>query len=293
MKNKYFCYRFFGLNIYSEIELPIKEKYLAVPDVNIFLNKNIKIKDNINNFILPIKNLAEYYISDGNKIIVKPLSDDLDKIIVFLMGTAMGILLQQRGLFTIHASGVKINNQAILICGDSGAGKSTLAGTFLKQGFKLLGDDTLAMNIENNKIIAKPGYSFIKLHDDSFNYIGKNFLKDRIINQVYNKSRIAVTNQFFEDPLEVANIFVLEKDQKINKIKIFKINGVDKFNLLMKNTYRLNFYKKQNLMGTHFKMCSFICNNVDMFKLIRPDSYFSGEELIAKISHRVMQSCGV
>lgn len=53
------------------------------------------------------------------------------------------LMLARRGLHALHASGVVIDDGAILIVGRSGAGKSTLAARFALAGAHLLSDDTI------------------------------------------------------------------------------------------------------------------------------------------------------
>ncbi|MCL4474398.1 MAG: hypothetical protein M1455_10780 [Actinobacteria bacterium] len=52
-------------------------------------------------------------------------------------------LLKTRGVFPIHAAGLQRNGKGILFPGRSGCGKSTMSLHLLRNGYKLLGDDTV------------------------------------------------------------------------------------------------------------------------------------------------------
>ena len=52
-------------------------------------------------------------------------------------------VLKHRGLFSLHAAGLCVDGQGILLPGTRGAGKSTLAIALVRAGFSFLGDDTL------------------------------------------------------------------------------------------------------------------------------------------------------
>jgi hypothetical protein len=52
-------------------------------------------------------------------------------------------LLKTRGVFPIHAAGLERHGKGILVPGRSGCGKSTLSLHLLRQGYRLLGDDTV------------------------------------------------------------------------------------------------------------------------------------------------------
>ncbi|MBI5869896.1 MAG: hypothetical protein HZB44_02900 [Actinobacteria bacterium] len=52
-------------------------------------------------------------------------------------------LLKHRGIFPIHAAGLRRNGKGILFPGKSGCGKSTMTLHLMRHGYKLLGDDTV------------------------------------------------------------------------------------------------------------------------------------------------------
>ncbi|MHB1389771.1 MAG: hypothetical protein ACYCXF_00830 [Thermoleophilia bacterium] len=52
-------------------------------------------------------------------------------------------MLKARGVFPIHAAGLERHGKGILFPGRSGCGKSTLSLSLLRQGYRLLGDDTV------------------------------------------------------------------------------------------------------------------------------------------------------
>ena len=50
-------------------------------------------------------------------------------------------ILKQRGLYSLHAAGLCVDGQGILLPGTRGSGKSTLAIALVREGFGFLGDD--------------------------------------------------------------------------------------------------------------------------------------------------------
>ncbi|NEX18412.1 MAG: hypothetical protein C1943_17865 [Halochromatium sp.] len=89
-----------------------------------------------------IKDVARYRVQDGREILVDPLPDaDPGDVRLWLLGTALGALLHQRGLLPLHVSALALSGGAYAFCGDSGAGKSTLAAALHRRGLALLTDD--------------------------------------------------------------------------------------------------------------------------------------------------------
>ena len=75
-----------------------------------------------------------YAITAGSRIIVDAAPEvPARNVRLFLLGSAMGMLIHQRGLLPLHANAVEIDGRAVAFMGRSGAGKSTLAAWFHDQ----------------------------------------------------------------------------------------------------------------------------------------------------------------
>src|ERR1700753_1582200 len=92
-------------------------------------------------FLLRVPGIARFLLTAGRSIAYEldPAAEPGD-VAVFLVGAALRIVLQPRGLVVLHASGVELNGRAALFLGASGAGKSTLAAALAKRGYPLVTD---------------------------------------------------------------------------------------------------------------------------------------------------------
>lgn len=92
--------------------------------------------------LLRLPGIGRFLVADGKEIVVAldPAADDAD-LPIFVLGTALGILLQQRQQIVLQASAVLVNGRAVLFCGASGSGKSTLAAALAARGYPLVADD--------------------------------------------------------------------------------------------------------------------------------------------------------
>ena len=68
---------------------------------------------------------------------------------LFLLGSAMGALLHQRGLLPLHTNAVEVGGRAFAFMGKSGAGKSTLAAWFHDRGFRIVADDVCVVGFDD------------------------------------------------------------------------------------------------------------------------------------------------
>jgi hypothetical protein len=89
----------------------------------------------------------------------------------YLLGSGVGALLIQRGLLVLHGNALEKKGRAIVCVGASGAGKSTLACALMRQGWKLLADDLVALTSGGEVL---PGIPRIKLWEDAALAFGLN-----------------------------------------------------------------------------------------------------------------------
>jgi hypothetical protein len=120
---------------------------------------------------LTVEGIGRFRITDGERIGWQRADagvSDQD-IRTFLLGSAVGALLIQRGMLVLHGNALEKDGQAIVCLGHSGAGKSTLAYALMQQGWRLLADDLVAVNGEG---MVLPGIPRIKLWHDAAKAFG-------------------------------------------------------------------------------------------------------------------------
>lgn len=152
--------RLFGLTIASEVPLPglVLAPTGAAVDVTIRRGSLGAEAD------LVIPEAESFAVRDGCEIVVDAVAGVPDRNVrLFLLGSAMGLVLHQRGLFPLHANVVSLGGRAIAVAGASGAGKSTLAAWFSRQGLELVGDDVIALKPTSEGMLAVPGPPRVRL----------------------------------------------------------------------------------------------------------------------------------
>lgn len=103
------------------------------------------------------KDLAQ----QGRNVFQHRLSD-LDRSI--LLGPALILSLALRGIWSLHASAVRFNEQSIAFLGESGQGKSTLAAYLsASSGWQRVADDILPVTIAAENILAWTHFPQLKL----------------------------------------------------------------------------------------------------------------------------------
>lgn len=286
-------YTAFGLTIRSQIQCPLMQHRADDIDVNIQLgmvpthltgseNPDAWYQAAAHQLLLKIPEVARFLIESGNRITIAPISDDFDYINVFLLGSAMGGLLHQRGHLVLHANAIALDDEAILIAGPQGYGKSTLAAAFLQRGYSLLADDVCAIEFKEDRPYVHPSYPQIKLCQDMVKPIGYNASELKPIGHNINKYYVPIHKHFYSECLPITKIIILDKSDEASCCWQ-AITGADKLKELLHNTYRPQFIEVQALTLQHFDHCVQLMQNIPLMRLMRPVTGFSAFDLVSTI----------
>ena len=265
-------YSAYGLTIDSEISLSTVYSGSRNSDVVVEIadlkheNSQTINSNQLNNILGSIPGVAKFLISNGTKILVEPESGINESILSpYILGSAMAVLLQQRGLLVLHASCVIVNDVAVAFLGNSGDGKSTICSAFHSQGYRILTDDVMAIDVEDNiKVI--PSIPEIKLRSDSSNSLGYQAGNLSPLHPITQKKIYKIESGFSNDPIALKKIYLLDKGEQ-NQIK--PLSNQESFIKLVKHTRAVKTLKSQNLDQAHFLKCAKIANKVELSRLIR------------------------
>jgi hypothetical protein len=120
---------------------------------------------------LTVEGIGQFRIHDGLRIAWHRQGEGVSDqdLRTFLLGSAVGALLIQRGMLVLHGNALEKGGRAIVCLGHSGAGKSTLAYALMEQGWRLLADDLVAITAAGQVL---PGIPRIKLWEDAAKAFG-------------------------------------------------------------------------------------------------------------------------
>ncbi|HOT13665.1 MAG TPA: hypothetical protein PK252_02785 [Bacteroidales bacterium] len=286
---KTFKYQVFGLNIISEIELPIPEKSFDTAQVEIRFGetpftlggearRGVVYEALPNAVLIKVFDIARFHIVDGSAIIVQPLEKyDNKSAVAFIMGSVFASLLYQRGIMPLHASALEYKGKIIVICGVSGAGKSTLALGLAKQGFRIICDDIVPIYFQNGLPMASSGFNQSKIWKDTAAIMDISVeplvkVREEIDKFYYEAENVLLTNE----PLSVKHIFILSATNKEN-LETKNIEGKDKFLVLRNHLFRKQIAFSMGLEARLFGSLAKLAASVPVTKIERPTKGFSLE----------------
>jgi hypothetical protein len=297
-------YHIFGLYIESAISLPapsigdpvpglthdaIIEFGDVPPELANPVSKGVRFQAGPGEFLLRVDSVARYYVHGGRRIVIEPDPNaEAERILIFLMGSAMGALLHQRNILVLHAGAIAVNGQSVIFTGHSGVGKSTLAAGFHKRGYPFLADDVCTIAMHEGSPAVVPGFPRLKLWADVLGKLGKdkNQLKSIRWTQGLEKYFLPVEPQH-KTPVTLKSVFVLGTTNT-DKMEVTALKGMEKINPIINNTYRLRFLNGLGGKKDHFRQCTAVAGKAAVYKTIRPQKGFLLDDLMDMVEARFL-----
>jgi hypothetical protein len=263
-------YKAYSLCIHSELQLPELIETEGEADVVVRSEKLNPVTvghDGGDRCRAKVAGVGEFVVLAGREIIVDPVANVEPALLrTILLGPVLSVLLRQRGLLVLHASGVAIDNWAIAFLGGSGWGKSTLAAAFQEKGYRVLTDDVMAIDLATGCAIVYPSYPQGKLFPEAAASLGHDVQEMLPVSQNSLKLSCSFTNRFQPAPLPLQRIYVLAKG---TAHQITALQPQESFVELVRHTRSIQFMTHADVMKSHLYLCTRLMQTVSFRRFAR------------------------
>lgn len=274
----FYDYCIYGLYVRSDIlcpELPPHAEHGGSPDVTIRLQSPIaSVSESLESgyfevrpefFRLAVPGVAQYLVEEGSRISIEPVAGAApDEIRLFLLGSTMGALLYQRGLFPLHGSAVETRWGAMIFVGSQGIGKSTLAAQFYRHGYRLLSDDVCAVVPKPEGFEVLPALAHFRLCADAYERIGTpeeaRFNVDKFV--------VPLGDGYCPHPVPLRAIHILG-NRKDGEPEFTVLRGFDRVQYLLENLYRPQYLQGQSTQSGLMRMAGAIARKATIASVTR------------------------
>lgn len=273
-------YALFGLTIRSEMALPElhpapgegADVAIRFADLGVARSDVQELVVSGKGAVLHVPGIARYGIEQGCRILVDPVDGASPRNIrLFLLGSAFGALLHQRGLMPLHANAVAIGDRAIAFTGASGAGKSTLASLFHDRGHALLSDDVCVIGADDaGRPVAYAGIPHMRLWRDSLERSGRTTDGFERALDGRDKYNVPARRDGAPAQMELGAIFVLRRAEEARRVAIRRLRGAEALNAVLANTYRGRYIATLGHTRRHWVASVELIGRVPVLELERP-----------------------
>jgi hypothetical protein len=231
-------------------------------------------------FVFHVTGVARYRVQGGRNITFEPAPGAHEASIrLFLLGTALGAALMQRGYLVLHGNAIRVDERCLICLGPCGAGKSTLAAGFMQRGYELLADDVVAVNQDGAVL---PGIPRIKLWQDAASNLSIDTTDLDRIQPGYEKYNVPVDTSFAPRAAPVRWAYLLEPSEDAD-FRIERITGMAKYPPLFSNTYRAGLIDGMGLRAAHLEQCGRLASRITLSRIVRPKQGFDLDGLIQRL----------
>ena len=209
-----------------------------------------------------------YLVRNGTTILVEPSGQAEERMLrLVILGVAMGVLLHQRGILTLHASAVRIHGEVVAFVANKKGGKSTTAAALHALGHAVVADDIVAVDTTCQQSSVIPGFPQLKIWPDVAEALGKPVEEMARLHPKLNKLAHVTDYDFPLLPLPLKRIYILRQDSLRSSERV-ETQSI--FLELMRHSYAVRFLGSVGATPSHFQRIMKVANHVPVSVLNRP-----------------------
>jgi hypothetical protein len=278
-----FNYEAYGLHLASDIELPDLRPMpgAGVPDAvirrtalegfpkEIGTDGLLGVQVSDDGVRIGLTGFGHFLVAEGREILYDPPAGaDPTCVIPSVLGMGLGVLLHQRGVFTLHASGIEHDGACVAFVAHKGTGKSTTCANLHRRGYRVVTDDILAVTFnEAGSPLVHPAFPLVKLRPDAVPSIGVTAEDLPRIDARYERRRLDVSGSFSSEPLPLKQLFLLEDG---DEIELIPLAGSKAFIQLLVHSYIVRILGRAAAGVEHFRDCERLVSGIPITCARRP-----------------------
>jgi len=222
------CYAAYGMTLASALPLPELSAGAGRADVSIDIARRRCLAHHEpspiryaaaspNRVHLTWGAVGDLLIEEGRRITIIPADPDADQdaLRLFVLGAGLGVLLHQRGLLVLHASGISIHDRTVGFIGAKGWGKSTTAAALHRRGHPLISDELLVVRFDaRGQPLVMPGSPQMRLWSDALIGTGGDPDSAVRVRSGLDKFNVNATNVVVES-LAFQSLYLLDAGERL------------------------------------------------------------------------------
>jgi hypothetical protein len=292
-------YRAYGLNFRSELHLPELVASPGDPDVvvrfgeiDVGVTKPMRYvsgrwRVDPTEACLVYDGIGAFLIRLGREIVLRPEPGVAEeRVRPLVIGTALAVLLVQRGGLVLHASAVGVDGRAAAFLGGPGWGKSTAAAALRQRGHRLVADDITSVVLDGDRHLVQPGFPIQRLSEETATALGHDYSTLRPLISTAQKRQHSVAGPFDDTPVVLDRLYVLA-DAPGPDVLIERLSGHNALSELIRHSHGASIVHESGLAAEHLRRCAQLVSTVPVSRLSRPRSFARLEAMVEAVERDV------
>jgi hypothetical protein len=289
-----------GLHVVSELELPelagaSAGDLGAGPTVRIAVARAPDLAELAPSFVVKerecrfdMRRTGSFMVRGGREITVAPLAGaEAATVRLFLLGSAWGALIHQRGEIPLHGGVTAVDGIAYAFCGPHAAGKSSIVASLLSDaGHELVGDDLTRVVSSTGAVDVWPSLPRLKLAPASLEQLGWS-VEDHLPDSKLGKRLVWWSGAQARSSLPLGALIVLAWGEPGLK-RLTGVAAVTGF--LAAATYRPQLHDSPEALHSVWRQTAELVGCVPVYKLTRPRTWSGHEAALERIDHLISSS---
>ena len=231
--------------------------------------------------IVEIPGLMRMAMRQGRELVYDPAAGaSAGDLALYLGGTGLGALLHQRGRAVLHASAVRMGDEAVLFCGASGAGKSTIAAALVNAGHGHVADDFCVIDFDPDGIpMVAPDGRRHKLWQSAIDGLAINDRRGGLVKSDFEK--------FFVDPRQIVTTPIrsgaIYSLVFADQMSIIPASPFEIVSIVQINAYRPQLVALMQQQQLYFDAAIGLARHTPIRWLKRPFAFATTNDLIAAL----------
>jgi len=240
-------------------------------------------------YLLRVPEVATFLVRRGREVVVQPAPEALPADIrAYLLSPIFSVLCYQSGMYSLHASAVRVGDGVVAFLGDSGAGKSTLAACLRQRGYTVVSDDSCLLDTRQADLSAEAGPALVvpvapalKLWRSAAEQLGVSPADHPRVFSRDDKYRLKLPQAELDLRLPLREVLFLEwADEPDPQPTFTPVEGVHAITRLMEATHFDHMMKAAGRLTGNFLLCGRILAHARAFAFRRPRSFAHVDRVI-------------
>ena len=189
-------------------------------------------------------------------------------VAILIAGSVVSFLLSAGGRLVLHASAVEVNGVALAFVGYSGQGKTTVATLLCADGYALVTDDLLPVDVRGDEVTCIPGGTELRVREKVENLL-ERFTPDTMRRLTADSRHAVAPAATLAERLVLGAVAVPLPDRESNHVKVRRLPAGEAA-MTLARYQRIEGWTSPNLLRAQFEAVAAVAGSVPVLEIHVP-----------------------